>query len=253
MKLKYVLFSTLILFSIVGVAQQTVKDEGKNIEVALGFLCTNKMEITRDYQALNNDINSNVSPAFQISVAYQKSIRKNYFYNVGLLGGIHSMNLNLKLTDEFNYLGWGGFNSKHTVFDFPYVGVLTGINRSRYLSNKNKISFGVSLNWLFFINQEYEFGVSAIPNSGQVKKLFSTIFDVNRNNKLYIIPEFQFLWQRKVFKSFLVNISIKGGYNERNIFKANYKLFGDSEERSGILTKNIKYLGIQIGCAYNLK
>jgi hypothetical protein len=247
-----ILFISILPFLTDG---QTFSNEilNKNIEFSMSVLITPKLNIERTYLNQKSDINSNKSPSFQASLHLHKKLTGNTSYKIGILTGIYSMTKEISLSEDFNNLGWGDFQSKQTDFSFPYFGINFGINQMILLKKKNFWTISLSLNLIYFRNGEFTFLNYAIPDTKQKKLLFATTFDINNKKKLIYIPQFQISNFRKINNLFSIKTSLVLAYSNSEIFDAEYTLFGDTEMLKGRIAKKFKHIGIEFGILYNLK
>ena len=247
-----ILFISILPFSTQG---QTFSNEilNKNMEFSMSILITPKLNIDRVYVKQKSDISSNKSPSFQASLHLYKNLTGNTSYKIGILSGIYSMTKKISLSEDFNNLGWGDFQSKQTDFSFPYFGINFGINQMVLLKKKSFWVMSLSLNLIYFRNGEFTFLNYAIPDTKQKKLLFATTFDINNQKKLIYVPQFQISNFRRINDLFSFKTSLIMAYSNSEIFNAEYTLFGDTETLKGRIAKKFKHVGIEFGLLYNLK
>ena len=224
-----------------------------SVEFSVHTLLTPALHIKRFYPDTGNDLTSNNSLAFQAALIRHLPIRSNFSFQMGFIGGTHSVHTNVKLTEDFRYLGWGGFDDYSIEYDFPYLGINMGLNHILYARGKNILSLGVSINANYFLHSGFDFTVSASSKTRTNKKLFSTQFEIEKDDRIFILPQIKIAYHRKIGTHFSFKTSFFAAYSNKNIFSVPYLLYGDNENLIGIFSKKVKHIGISIGLFYFLK
>lgn len=225
--------------------------EMSKIDFAISILQTPKLNIERNYALTENAIfNSKSSLAFQASLSIHKSISNQLNYELGVFGGLNSMSFQLSIADEFNRLGWDGYSGKYKDYEFPYFGIIAGINYTIFENEKGTLTIGGAINPTYFFKQDYTFGVSAIPDNGQRKSLFTSTMDINSNNAIKFIPQINLAYYHAFHPKFSWYAKSLFSYSNTEMFDAEYIIFGDNKNLTGQISKPFKYFGIQFGVLY---
>ncbi|MCB0643067.1 MAG: hypothetical protein KDC44_15565 [Phaeodactylibacter sp.] len=217
---------------------------------------TSPLEISRDYQSdgTNNDITAVASPGYEGRFTFLSPLKNNWTVQGSIGVGVYSHKIELKLSDDFRFLGWGGFDDYFTEYDLFYLGYSFGAGYIVPLSNRSRLDLRLNAQLIYFFRESTDYGVSAVPDDNISRLLYLSSTETNPNRQLVIAPELQLIYAFRLSQSFDLEIGLHGVWSNVAVFKTNegYSVVGDQEVRTGSFSKNYSHVGASIGLAYTL-
>ncbi|MCB0570931.1 MAG: hypothetical protein KDC66_14245 [Phaeodactylibacter sp.] len=227
----------------------------RSVEIGLATFYTKGMNLTRHYQENpENDIASTGSWGFNGALAYVKSRTPKLSWVAGLDFGLYAFRLDLFVSDEFNYLGWGGYSDFYKEYRISYFGLSGGIRYTLGEDDNNRLYAQADVLVNYHLRSHGSLSAYAIPDNGRVKQLFDAEMINNDDNKIIVAPRLGLHYQRR-FKNGRsgLNLGFSAVYSGQEPFHGSYQILGDAEVLEGSLAKPFNYLGFDIGGVFYLK
>ena len=249
-----VLFLLLLSFTLQ--AQNKAISTGPRLILSGMANWTNPLEISRSYQGDGNfnDISSEASPGYEGRFTFLQPIKNNFTIQGSFGFGVYSHKLILKLSDDFRYLGWGGFDDYFTEYDLIYLGYTLGVGYIKPLTHRSRLDIRLNGQMIYFVRQGANYGVSAIPDDNINRNLYLSSTVVNPERKVIIAPELQLIYCFRLSKAIDLEIGFTGTWSNQTVFQTDegYSVIGDQEVLTGSFEKKYGHIGASLGIAYSL-
>lgn len=217
---------------------------------------TNPLEITREYQSdgSTNDIHALASPGYEGRFTFLSPLKNNWTIQGSIGIGVYSHKIELNLSDDFRFLGWGGFDDYFTEYDLFYLGYGLGAGYVVPFGNRSRLDLRLNAQLIYFFRQSTDYGVSALPDDNISRLLYLSSTETNPDRQVVIAPELQLVYAFRLTQALDLEIGVHGAWSNVAVFQTNegYSVVGDQEVRSGTFEKKYGHLGASIGLAYSL-
>lgn len=254
-----VLVSFMLSMHILLIAQKGVFAlRSHYIGITYGGNLTGKVDVYRNYQKNEiNDIRSIPSLGREARVSYLYILNPNWQIETGISMGDYSATFRVILSDEFNHLGWGGFDDIFEESIAVYWGLYVGMNYSIYLDEKFSLDLGMLINATSFTTLEFEDTPLDIYAETEVewsKTLFYASFRLDERRSVYFSPELKLRLNYKLDKHFVLAATLSGVYSRTPFMTVEkFGLFGDDEILTGRIEEKFKHIGLGLAVFYKIK
>lgn len=199
-------------------------------------------------------INSDASLGFEGQLIYYRTLSPNFKLGIGILGGVHSYNLSLYLSEGFVDLG----KQEPHVLDFTeylmnYWGMCLEARLTIPLKRKSALSFKAGISPVFFIPWYHMTSAGVILKDNQRKEIFHAEIQVNEEQRNRYPVNLGMDYVYKLTPNIHLNAGVVLNYSNAIIMETDqpYEIIGDATTLTGNFKKQLLNFGAGIGVSYN--
>lgn len=200
----------------------------------------------------NVSVSSDNIVSYAGRIEYSRLLSDNFEVAGGVVAGSYPVDFIVSFDSSFLAVGYDFDDYNIDRYSSVYLGLSLGVNYYKRFNPKHSLSFGLRLNYIFFIPQWYSSGLSVRTDAATLR-VYQARANMNPNEKAFISPEASIGYHYNFNKYFTPYISINGVFsNNYPIQGRSFTIYGKAENVEYTFKRRFLQLGAEIGVKLNL-